>query len=275
MSGFLGQIRTTFNDTADNAMNYISTTYDKVSVDFGNSAAQIIPIVTGGMINPQPVNTTQQASSQTSPSNKQLVNQPIVEKKELEYLNPYEKQFESQYIGCYIDDPSEPSMNNFLGDISNLSECINLGKKNNYKYVGVQQGNKCFGSNGIPTTQQYDRMQNCNIGCDDINTGNCGGFYFNQVYKTTYDDIIPPISIVDNNAILDETNKKEAFGLLENFINSDSELDKINKLGNINNNCWTPINSYSLFFWMLILVILIYLLFEYLYKKKDSLLEKL
>ena len=69
----------------------------------------------------------------------------------------------------------------------------------------------------------------------------------------------------------DENKKKEAFCLLENFINSDSELDKITTLSNCNNNSWSPVSSYTLFLWILILIILIYLLFEYLYKKKDNL----
>lgn len=259
MSNFLEQIRTKFNDAASNAINYAGTTYNKVSTDIGNSAAEIIPVVTGGKVNPQNI-VIPEAGHQTKHSEFNS------------HLNPYEKQFESQFQGCFIDDPSNPSMKNFLGDISNISECIDLGRENNYKYVGIQQGSKCFGSNTIPTTQQHDRVKNCNVGCDDINTGNCGGFYFNQVYKTTYDNTIPPPSVIDSSVVLHEVNKKEAVSLLEKFINSDSEIDKINQLGNItNNNCFIPVNSHVLFFWILILVILIYLLFEYLYKKKDSL----
>ena len=266
MSNLFDQLRTTFNNASDQAINYATTTYDRVSVDIGNSAAQIIPIVTGGVVNPQ---ANPQANPQVNP---QVNPKPNPN----EYINPFEKQFESQYMGCYIDDPSNPSMGIFLGNVSNISECINLGKENNQKYVGIQQGNKCYGSNGLPITQQYDRKKNCNVSCDDINTGNCGGFFFNQVYKTSYNNPIPLASVTDDKSILEEGNqKKEAFGLLEKFINSDNELEKIEVLKNTNpnNNCITPINSYQLFFWLLILIILIYLLFEYLYKKKDKLIQ--
>jgi len=262
MSDLFNQFRIGFNEASDEAINYVSTTYDNVSAEISNTASELIPIVTGGMMNPQPINTT--------PNNLVM---PVNVSPEIN-MNPFEKQYESLYMGCYIDDPSKLSMKNFLGDISNISECINLGKNNNYKYVGIQQGNKCFGSNNLPTTQQYDRKKYCNVGCDDINTGNCGGFYFNQVYKTSYDNPMPALNIIDNKLLLEESNKKEAFCLLENFINSDNELEKIKKLENTNNNCWLPINSYLLFFWMLILIILIYLLFEYLYKKKDNLIIK-
>jgi hypothetical protein len=67
-------------------------------------------------------------------------------------LSPFEKQIQSLYVGCFSDDPSNPSMEKDLGDISNSLECIELGKKNNYKYVRIQQGNKCFASNKIPVT---------------------------------------------------------------------------------------------------------------------------
>lgn len=256
MSDFLNQFRATFNESSDQAINYAATTYNNVSTELINSASEIIPMISNGILNPVPV------ESQTKPIN--------ILPEENKYINPFEKQFESLYMGCFIDDPSIPSIKNFLGDISNISECINLGKENNYKYVGIQQGNKCFGSNNLPTTQQYDREKYCNIGCDDINTGKCGGFYFNQVYKTVYDNSMPVLSIIDNKLLTEETNKKEAINLLENFMNSDGELDKIKELENTNNNSWLPINSYILFFWILILIILIYLLFEYLYKKKDK-----
>ena len=59
MSSLFDQYRNIFNNAIDNATTYAGTTYNKVSTDFGEAASQIIPAVTGGMVNPQPVQSTQ------------------------------------------------------------------------------------------------------------------------------------------------------------------------------------------------------------------------
>ena len=62
--------------------------------------------------------------------------------------------------------------------------------------------------------------------------------------------------------------KNSSVSILENFINSDDDMKKITLgLGGENFNCFKPINTYFIFFWLIVLVFLIYLLFEYLYKK--------
>ncbi len=56
--------------------------------------------------------------------------------------------------------------------------------------------------------------------------------------------------------------------ILEDFKRSIDDLKKIDiVINNDNFNCRKPLNMYEVFFWSLILIILIYLLFEYLYKK--------
>jgi len=58
----------------------------------------------------------------------------------------------------------------------------------------------------------------------------------------------------------------DAANILENFISSDTDMKKITMGLNIDNfNCWKPVNTYVIFFWLVILIFLIYLLFEYLY----------
>jgi len=201
------------------------------------------------------------------------------------HMSPFEKQFESAYVGCYTDDPSNPSMDNFLGYVSNISECINMGREKQFEYVGIREGNQCFASNTIPETQKVNRTQYCNAGCNDIGTGNCGGFFYNQVYKTTtQNDLLKDLQNIKQeiekeiNQKIEKDTKQEinaltsnAIDILENFISSDNDIKKITiGLNSDNFNCWKPLNTYIVFIWLIIFMILIYLLFEYLRKKNGE-----
>lgn len=237
------------------SVNTMSSTYDKVSVDVANLITPIVQTVKPDVITSQPIQPTQP----TQPT--QPIQQVKSNEQEQTQLVPFESQYESQYIGCYMDDPANPSMNTFLGKVSNISECIDMGKNKNFEYVGIRGGNECLASNSIPTTQSVNRFKYCNVGCDEMGTGNCGGFFYNQVYKTTI-----PINSKNNKEITNET-----VNLLEKFISSDNDLKKISiGLGNDNFNCWKPINIYMIFIWLVILLFLIYLLFEYLRNKKNE-----
>jgi len=195
---------------------------------------------------------------------------PVISEEESNYnkLCKFEKDLEPLYKGCYSDDPTNPSMK-FIDEISNSSECIQLGRKHNYKYVGIQQGDKCYGSNVLPVTAESNRYENCNIGCDDIDTGNCGGFFYNQVYETNFlGNNIRKESEAKLESELESKNELISKETFENFSELDSELYKISKgVNNMVCSCINPINSYMLFVWIIILIILIYLLFEYLLKK--------
>lgn len=243
--------------------NTMEKTYNKVSSDVVNLITPIVQTVKPNVVLSQPAKTN--------------FIQPV---KNIEQemssiqLAPFESKYESQYIGCFADDPVNPSMDTFLGQITNIAECIDMGKNKDFKYVGIRSGNQCYASNLIPKTQSVDRFKYCNIGCDEIGTGNCGGFFYNQVYKTT------PIVSKNNQELNSEQdlikkiNKEktnEVVGMLENFISTDNDLKKISiGLSSDNFNCWKPINMYVIFFWLIILLFLIYLLFEYLYKKKHE-----
>lgn len=243
-----------FNQSADS----VSKTYDKVSLDVVNLITPIVQTVKPDVVSSQPIKPIQPIK--------------IVESnKSLTQLVPFEKQFESQYIGCYSDDPANPSMNTFLGKIKNISECIDMGKNKDFKYVGIRSGDECWASNNVPTTQTVDRFKFCNVGCSEPGTGNCGGFFYNQVYKT-----ITHSNSKDNGELsLEQKIEKEitdeAVNVLENFISTDDDLKKISMgLGNDNFNYWKPLNMYVIFFWLVILLFLIYLLLEYLYRKKHE-----
>ena len=229
----------------------VAQSYDKISSDVSNVITPIIKTIKQE-IN---VSTVSQPVQPVQPD--QLVQQVNTVKSTQNDPN------QSIYVGCYSDDPSNPSMDKFLGSVSNISECITMGRENNFKYVGIRGGNECFASNTIPTTQSVDKDKYCNVGCDDIGTENCGGFYYNQVYKTT----IPTYINSNNLHKSEQPTTSNAVNILENFINLDNDITKITMGLNINDfTSWKPLNSYIIYFWLIILLFLIYLLFEYLYK---------
>jgi hypothetical protein len=250
-----------FNQSTD----VMSKTYDKVSSDVVNLITPIVQTVKPDIVSSRPVQPVQ-------PVKIIEPNEPLIK------LVPFEKQYESQFVGCYADDPVNPSMNTYLGKIRNISECIDMGKNKDFKYIGIRGGNECWASNNVPSTQSVDRFKFCNVGCDEIGTGNCGGFYYNQVYKTmgptrtnkgnfsSEQELEKTISNPISNEI-----SEPVINVLENFISADNDLKKISiGLGNDNFNYWKPINMYEIFFWLVILLFLIYLLFEYLYKKNNE-----
>ena len=246
-----------FKSSVNKASDTVSKTYTDISTNVFNTASKIIP-----------ANIINDKTEQKSEIKHEI--KPIVEEVIKQELSQFEKQIQSLYIGCFSDDPSNLSMEKDLGDVSNSLECIKLGKKNNYKYVGIQQGNRCFASNKIPIAPEVNRNEYCNIGCDDINTGSCGGFFYNQVYKTDINDT--SLNKLDNKIKPEEEkNKKNAIEILEKFVSLDTDIEKINYgLAQVNYNCHTPIDSYIVFFWIVILIILLYLLFEYIYNKSEK-----
>lgn len=275
----INSLKSALNKASETVVN----TYDIVSADVVTTMEKIIPIETK-KINVEINNELKQENEQNKISVQEIL--------------PEKKQNEFNFIGCYSDDPSNPSMENYLGEISNSLECIELGRKNNFKYVGVQQGDKCYGSNKIPSTQLVDSKENCNIGCDDINSGNCGGFFYNSVYNTDIkkNEINRQENILSNDMknfiklnIEDKSNQEKLFNItntiktnaisefsnsneiFENFKNSDIDIEKINYgLGYINLNCHEPMNIYILITWFIILIILFYLLFEYIRIKNSK-----
>lgn len=252
--------------------NSITDSYNKVSVDVVKAVTPIVESVKPSVVQDQvQVQLPEQIQSEIIKSIRPENTESSVTASE--QLVPFEKQFESSYVGCYEDDPLNPSMSTSLGNVSNISECIDLGKNNNFAYVGLRGGNECFASNDIPKTLSVNRYKYCNVGCDEIGTGNCGGFFYNQVYKTSglnnSNNSSNLTNTVDNE--LEKEIVTSTVDIMENFISSDNDLKKISLgLNNSNFNCWKPINMYIIFFWLIILLFLIYLLFEYIYKKNNN-----
>jgi hypothetical protein len=170
-------------------------------------------------------------------------------------LSPYEREILPYYVGCYSDDPTRLSMKNYLGVVSNPVECIKRGKEKNYNFVGIQQGDRCYASNSIPTTLKVDN-EYCNIGCNDRKTGTCGGYFYNKVYRTDL-----------GKSVETGIEKNDTFMLVENYNSMNSEINDINKnLGNIKYDnpefSTYPINIYVLAVVLLIITIILYLVIE-------------
>lgn len=176
-----------------------------------------------------------------------LKNDPLEHK-----LSEFEQKLEDKFIGCYLDDPTNPILTDFLGEVDDQYKCILKGKESNYKFVGIQQGNKCFGTNVLPDDNKKVQRNKCNTKCNDKNKGNCGGFYYNQIYSTggpTDFDMAKPNEI------------------FEKYKNINMELFQINdNLTQDNFVDSTPINPYALILWLIIIVIIIYLVVEYINK---------
>lgn len=250
-----------FKSAFDTGVNTISNTYNQISDNISQTASVIVPIIKKDFVIPE--------TNQISTIVQEIIPQVQKQINQNSNLNPFEKQMEPMFMGCYSDDPTNPSMEKYLGEVSNTMECIELGRKNNFNFIGLQQGNKCFASNKIPTTKQVDRQTYCNVGCDDVNTGNCGGFFYNQVYRTTLPNI--PLNELGEhvlNEIKDKLMKQNTDKIIENFIETDVDVNKINYgLNHINCDCWKPIDSYALFTWIVVIVILLFILVEYINKK--------
>ena len=167
-------------------------------------------------------------------------------------LTPYEKEIMPYYVGCYSDDPTNLSMKKYLGVVSNPVECIKRGKNNNYNFVGIQQGDKCYASNEIPNTIKVND-NHCNIRCNDPKTGTCGGYFYNKVYKTDLGNVVEK-----------GIEKNDTFMLVENYNSMNTEMNDINRqLKNVyyDNNDY-PINMYVLAVALLIIIIILYLVIE-------------
>jgi hypothetical protein len=178
-------------------------------------------------------------------SESELANEQINEEQKYnggDELSAEEKKLAFFFNGCYSDDPENPLLKKKLGTVRNQLECIKLGQANNLKYVGLEGGNNCMGSNDNKFMQmQKIPKKKCDIVCDDDNTGYCGGSYSTQIYSTD---------------------------ILDHFFSTDTELKQINN--NISQSdmvCTLPLNKYILLVSLLIIVLLIYMILEHMNKQ--------
>ncbi len=171
-------------------------------------------------------------------------------------LTPDEIKLQNNFIGCYTDDPSNPTFKDYLGEVNNQEQCINMGKDKNYNYVGIQQGNKCFGANFVPEETQKVEITKCSTDCNDKSKGKCGGFYYSHIYSTTSKN---------------GTDLTKPSDMVEKFKNLNIELFDISS--NLQEGHFVtenPLNPYSLLLWLIVILIIIYIIIEYINKKSNE-----
>lgn len=185
-----------------------------------------------------------------------LINNPLEHN-----LSEHEQNLEDKFIGCYVDDPTNPILTDFLGEVDDQHKCILKGKESNYKFIGVQQGNKCFGTNVLPEDSKKVQRIKCNTKCNDKSKGNCGGFYYNQIYSTDS----------DSRGLINDYEMSKPNEIFEKYKNINLELFQINNnLKQDNFVDSTPINPYALILWLVIIIIIIYLVVEYINKHSKT-----
>lgn len=205
------------------------------------------------IINPaSKVKAEAEAETEVEQNIEELNKPNLLEKNPLEHnLNDFEKSLDNQFIGCFVDDPTNPSLTGYLGEVDDQEQCILRGKEANYQYVGIQQGNKCFGANILPDNSKMADRHKCNVKCNDKSKGHCGGFYYNQIYSTTQN-----------------IKMSEPSNIIEKYKNINIELFGINdQLSQEHFVQENPINPYALILWLAIIIITIFLIIEYMNKK--------
>lgn len=294
-----------FKKVLDDTSSKIVTTYDTVSTQVASGIAETMPKltqelqviasnVTGSEIKIIPTNLTN-STIKSMPeihmklgalveNEKSSIGTSLGSDNTIEKLSAFENKIKPLYKGCYPDDPLNPSMPEYLGTVSNSVECIRLGKLNNFKYVGVQQGDKCFGSNFIPTVEPVEKNLYCNVSCSNPNSGTCGGYYYNQIFSTETSNQFPelnkiimeenkinslPKDIIKSELSYPNTNLSNVSNIIEKFTELNSDA---NKIGLLLNKCVkkNPIDSFILFIWVIILLLLICVLIDYLYSRKNT-----
>jgi hypothetical protein len=185
---------------------------------------------------------------------REISEEEMIAQKKIKYME--DLYLDSKFVGYYLDEPDKPVLTDYLGSVENTTQCILKGQESNHKYVGLQEGNKCFGSNILPNNlKQISRIKNEKIAQNTL--GKLGDFNYNQIYSTS-----------DNQNLINE----KPNDIFDKYKKINNELYQIND--DISTNSFVqekPINPYSLVLWLIVIVIIIFLIIEYINKKTANL----
>ena len=185
-----------------------------------------------------------------NPNQNEISEEEMIAQKKIKYME--DLYLDSKFVGYYLDEPDKPVLTDYLGSVENTTQCILKGQESNHKYVGLQEGNKCFGSNILPNNlKQISRIKNEKIAQNTL--GKLGDFNYNQIYSTS-----------DNQNLINE----KPNDIFDKYKNINNELYQINS--DITPNTFVqekPLNPYSLVLWLIVIVIIIFLIIEYINKK--------
>jgi hypothetical protein len=85
-------------------------------------------------------------------------------------------------VGCFIDGTDEQrDLENWLGTDMSIEECIVAGRYQDFRYIGLQHGNECWGDKTIGGQGRVPSSE-CHMPCSRDNMAYCGGAYRNMVY---------------------------------------------------------------------------------------------
>ena len=151
-----------------------------------------------------------------------------------------------------MDLPDSPILTDYLGEVDDPVKCILKGKESNYKYIGLQKQTQCFGTNVLPNNlKEIPRMKTNKL------NKKIDGFYYNQIYSVS--------NVSNSEKLIKPTD------MISKYKDINNELYQINQ--NINQNNFVeekPLNPYALILWLIIIVIVIYLIVEYINKKSSN-----
>ncbi|KAK4131244.1 WSC-domain-containing protein [Trichocladium antarcticum] len=96
-------------------------------------------------------------------------------------------------LGCYVDDESPPTLNNFLGThvFQTVTQCENDCMGAGYKFAGLKQGNQCWCGNTVNRERAVDASR-CDIACAGYAVDMCGGLDHLNIYENpTKPSLVP------------------------------------------------------------------------------------
>lgn len=168
----------TFKNVLNQTGEQIGVVYDDVSKNILKTASEVVAVTDPNLLPESTLIPKIKALSETETEVKPEI---IVKTEDVNSKIP----MLSKYKGCYSDDPNTPLLPEYLGIVSNVAQCIKLGAEHNLNYVGIQQGDVCYGGNQIPNYVMPETSNdNCDIPCSEAGVGNCGGYFYSQIYDT-------------------------------------------------------------------------------------------
>lgn len=84
-------------------------------------------------------------------------------------------------MGCYVDTPERTLPVVLMSSGATPESCVAAAKARGFAYVGVQAGGQCFAGDGLPPAAA--KQNDCAMPCTVNTLKNCGGSWFNAVYK--------------------------------------------------------------------------------------------
>lgn len=103
-----------------------------------------------------------------------------------------EKEHTADYVGCWVDNPAGSAMNNYTFSSSTMTPTICKEACAGFKYglAGLENGQKCFCGNNMPTTARTPSAF-CNVKCAGKADEFCGGGFQMDIYNSSQVSAVP------------------------------------------------------------------------------------